>query len=238
MKTAIAQSLLHVGILSIFFLLACWQTRSFPFKELVLFFLVLLLDYVIIIKTPKPAFLNGLSFSWHNKIFEATVGLLFMFLYQKISFREYGLTAKTEPGSIKPIIIVLLLTTVLVNAGHYISNGFTAPKTETLLYYATMPGISEELIFRGVLLALLNRAFGKKWKIFGAQLGWGFIAVSLLYGLLHGLSVDGDLKISFDLTKLIITALIGCVLAWVKERSGSLLPGMIGHNLINFAGAF
>jgi uncharacterized protein len=238
MKTAIAQALLHFVILSFFFLLACRQTKRIPVKEWSLFFLVLLLDYIILMKTPRPSFLSGSSFSWHNKIFEANLGLLFMLLYRKISFREYGLTAKMERGSLKPIVIVFLLLTILTNARHYISNGFSTPGTESLFYFATMPGIAEELVFRGVLLALVNRAFGKPWKIFGTQLGWGFIIVSVLYGLLHGLTLDGDLKVKFDLSRLLITMLIGFALAWAKEKSGSLIPGMVGHNLINLAGAF
>ncbi len=238
MKSAIAQSILHFGILSILFLIACLQNKRLPVKAWILFFVVLMLDYIILVKAPRPAFMGNSAFIWHSKIFEAVLGLLFMFLYRRISFREYGLTARIEKGSILPIAMVFIVLTLLVNVRHYIADGFSVPGTETLLYFATMPGISEELVFRGVLLALVNSAFGKPWKLFGTQLGWGFVIVSLLYGLLHGLTVDGDLKIKFDLYRLMITMLIGFALAWAKEKSGSLIPGMIGHNLINFAGAF
>jgi uncharacterized protein len=238
MKTAIAQSLLHFGIVSVLFLLAYRQTKRFPAKEWALFFLVLLIDYIILMKTPRPSFMNGLSFGWHTKILEAAFALLFMFFYRKITFREFGLTAQTARGSLKPIAIVFILLAVLVNSKHYFTSRFSMPGIETILYNATMPGIAEELVFRGVLLALVNSAFGKPWKFAGTQLGWGFIIVSVLYGLLHGLTVEGGLMIKFDITRLMITMIIGFALAWAKEKSGSLLPGMIGHNLINLAGSF
>jgi uncharacterized protein len=238
MKTAIAQSLLHFAILSVFFLLACRQIKRVPVKELGLFLLIIILDYIILLKVPQPAFMNGLSHNWHSKILETILALLFIFIYRKISLKEYGFTAKIESGSLKPIILVFLLIAVLVNGFLYISKGFAGSNTETLLFEATMPGIAEELIFRGVLLALLNSAFGKPWKIFGTNMGWAVIIVSLLYGLLHGLTVDGNLKLQFDPAKIIITGLIGFALAWAKEKSGSLIPGIAAHNLINFAGSF
>ena len=209
-----------------------------PVKEMALFILVVVLDNIILMKAPQPAFMDGLSQPWISKILEAILAVAFIFLYRKISFKEYGFTTTMQKGSLKPIIIVLIAVTVLVNGVQYLSKGFAGSDTETLLYQATMPGIAQELIFRGVLLGLLNKAFGKTWKVFGANIGWGVVITSVLYGLIHGLFADTGFDIQLDLTKIVVTGLIGFVLAWAKERSGSLIPAIAGHNLINVVGSF
>lgn len=70
----------------------------------------------------------------------------------------------------------------------------------------------EELTYRGLGYTLLER-FGR-WP--------AIIAVGLLFGLAHGLIVS-----------LPILAGFGCVLAWVRARTESVVPGMFLHALFN-----
>ena len=204
-----------------------------------IFLLLLVLDNIVVMWIPKPSFMNSLSQDWQTKIIETILALAFMFTYRKVSLKEYGLTSKLETGSLKPIIITFFLITVLVNGVQYLQDGFGGHTgTERLLYQATMPGIAQELLYRGAMLGLLNKAFGKPWKIFGANMGWGAIITSVLYGLIHGLAADVHFQIYFFFGKLLITGLIGFALAWAKERSGSLIPSIVAHNFINFTGSF
>jgi membrane protease YdiL (CAAX protease family) len=70
----------------------------------------------------------------------------------------------------------------------------------------------EELTFRGLGLSLLER-FGK-WP--------AIVLVGVLFGLAHGL-----------LLSLPIIVVFGCVLAWIRTRTGSVFPGMVLHGLFN-----
>lgn len=63
-----------------------------------------------------------------------------------------------------------------------------------------MPGLDEETFYRGVALALLNRAFGKNQDLFGARIGWGLIIISVLIGLVHGVGLTDQLKLEIDLS--------------------------------------
>ncbi len=239
MKSAIIQSLLHFAVLCIFFLFAYSQAKKLPFKEILVFGLLILLDNIIVMRFHQPSFMKSLSQDWHTKIMEAILALAFMFIYRNVSLKEYGLTSKAEAGSLKPIIIAFFLITVLVNGVQYLQDGFYGHTgMERLLYQATMPGIAQELLYRGAMMGLLNKAFGKPWKIFGANMGWGAIITSVLYGLIHGLAADSHFVIYFFFGKLLITGLIGFALAWAKERSGSLIPSIVAHNFINFTGSF
>jgi membrane protease YdiL (CAAX protease family) len=70
----------------------------------------------------------------------------------------------------------------------------------------------EELTYRGLGYALLRR-FGE-WP--------AILLVGILFGLAHGLVLS-----------LPILAFFGCVLAWVRARTGSVFPGMVLHATFN-----
>ena len=72
----------------------------------------------------------------------------------------------------------------------------------------------EELTYRGLGYTLLER-FGR-WP--------AILVVGLLFGLAHGL-----------LASLPVIAFFGCVLAWLRARTDSVVPGMLLHALFNLA---
>lgn len=70
----------------------------------------------------------------------------------------------------------------------------------------------EELTYRGLGYSLLVR-FGR-WP--------AIVAVGLLFGLAHGLVVTFP-----------VIAVFGCLLAWVRARTDSVVPGMVLHATFN-----
>lgn len=71
------------------------------------------------------------------------------------------------------------------------------------------PAICEELIFRGFVLS----GFRKRglWLV-------GLVMSSILFGLAHGI-----------LQQAIMAMIVGCLIAWIVIRSGSLFVGMLYH---------
>jgi membrane protease YdiL (CAAX protease family) len=80
----------------------------------------------------------------------------------------------------------------------------------SVLEYVIFAPIFEELAFRGLLFGMLRRRF----KFFPAAL----ISTSL-FALAHGYSLIGFLSVFWS----------GFLWAWIYERTGSLIPGMIAH---------
>lgn len=70
----------------------------------------------------------------------------------------------------------------------------------------------EELTYRGLGFSVLER-FGK-WP--------AILAVGVLFGLAHGLLVSLPILIAF-----------GCVLAWIRATTRSVVPGMVLHGTFN-----
>jgi len=69
-----------------------------------------------------------------------------------------------------------------------------------------------DLTFRGLGFYLL-RQYGKWVAIFGT---------GVLFGLSHGLLLALPILIAF-----------GCVLAWIREQTDSVVPGMLLHGTFN-----
>jgi membrane protease YdiL (CAAX protease family) len=80
----------------------------------------------------------------------------------------------------------------------------------SVLEYVVFAPIFEELAFRGLLFAMLRRRFE-------------FLPAALmsagLFALAHGYSLIGFVSVLWS----------GFLWAWIYERTGSLIPGMVAH---------
>ena len=103
---------------------------------------------------------------------------------------------------------------------------------DTIAFQWTMPGLEEELFYRGVLLLCLNEAFLGRRRILGADMGWGALLTSLLFSLIHGLGYD-DGAVEWDLISFLTTFVSGLILVWIRERTGSVVAPILGHNAGN-----
>ena len=95
-----------------------------------------------------------------------------------------------------------------------------------------MPGLDEELFYRGVLLLTLNEAFGRPIRVFGAPMGRGSVLSSLAFGLAHAL-VYADGAFTFDALLMATSGVSALLLVWLKEKTGSLLLPILMHNFGN-----
>ena len=186
---------------------------------------------------PNPAFMEGLDLNWFGKILSLAGTLAMLTFLPRVSFRAAGLTWTQNKGSLGPVIrtggVILLVTT----GGAFLAASSVNTSLENLLFQASMPGLDEELFFRGLLLLLLHQAFGKGLRVWGADTGWGFWLVVAIFGLLHGVTVvEGELAVDFWV--ILGTGFVGFVVTWMRERTGSLVVPVLYHNISNVAQAF
>jgi uncharacterized protein len=143
-----------------------------------------------------------------------------------LSWREMGFTWVQRPGSLRPAVGVsaatLALNLLLMRLSHF---RLADVALETWIYQATLPGLVEEAVFRGVLLALLDRAFVARKEVFGAPIGWGGAVVTLVFLALHGIGPG-------TLLGVMPAALL---YLWLRARTGSLVMPIAVHNLWNLS---
>ena len=84
----------------------------------------------------------------------------------------------------------------------------------SLLEYVIFAPVFEELVFRGLLFAILRR----KFRFLPAAL----ISAGI-FGLAHGYGVVGLVSVCWS----------GVLWAWIYERTGSLAPGILAHAINN-----
>ena len=186
--------------------------------------------------------IGDLQWNWDGKI--AAIGLsiaaltIFSLFSKQAGFRQAGFTFKQIEGSVAPALIVTFLLVALTVGAEIAANDGADTSLERLLFQATMPGIDEEMYFRGVLLLVMGLAVSSgAFRLFGAPISWAGILVTILFGLGHSLFwKDGALE--FSVVFFAITAFLGFGLLWLRERTGSIVVPLVAHNLINFTASF
>ena len=152
---------------------------------------------------------------------------------------EAGLTLRIDARAWRATLLATLLLVVFVAARSVglaalgMSSGGGAPGWAFLLYQATMPGIAEELVYRGVIQSRLNRLFGVRWNLFGARVGWGFVITAVLFWAVHAFRAEPGAGLSFYWPTLTLQLWAGLVFGWIRERTGSVIPAVVSHNILN-----
>lgn len=210
---------------------------------LALFFAVFFIDNLVIALANRFSFLQlipnkiwegFLICGWSGKLYSVACMMLFLYLTRGILGRnDVGLTFHQNPGAILPAC----LATSFLAAWAFVA-GISSPKGKfdlsTLTYLAIMPGLNEELVYRGILLAILGKMFPENLKLLGAPFRWGIIVTSLLFGLLHGFWLDNNLAVHIELIALRNATISGLVFAWLRARTGSLVMPIMAHGLEDF----
>jgi uncharacterized protein len=104
------------------------------------------------------------------------------------------------------------------SADHYIQMVVKPLALPDLIWLGLLPGLSEELLFRGVMLP----AFGRNWE--------GIVISSLCFGALH---LSGWKQWPYLVWATVIGGVLGLSAVW----SGNLLVPIVAHALTNILSA-
>ncbi len=179
----------------------------------------------------QEAVLPGLEFNVIGQIIALAVTLAFVALVPRLDRENAGLAWRWSFGrhlvpAIVVVVVLVVLNVAMTVAGFGESAAYTGSAGEAWLYQATLPGVVEEIAFRGVLLALLDEAFPPRWRVGGVLMGWGAVIQSVLFTVGH---------LDAGLLPALYAFLFGLAAAWLRGASGSVWPGVFAHNAVNTA---
>jgi len=215
-----------------FVLVALLHSRTWWWR-LVLFVGALVILQNAVTELPRVNGFQHLHWSWQAALLTTAWPLLLMSLTPALSFASIGVTPSLTPGWWKPGIIALFIA-VGVPAVFFILGSRVRLTGEGWAYLLVMPGLAEELLFRGLYQSLLNSAFGRCWRFGGAEFGWGMLITSVLFAGANGLvAVDEQLHARIVLPAAIAPFMLGLVSGWMRERANNIWPSVVGHNLSN-----
>lgn len=171
----------------------------------------------------------GGHWNWTGKVLSLVLSLL-VITTLRLSPATVGLTFRQRHLTIGLISLVLFIAWGAC-LGLLFKPG--APDAETLAFQAFMPGVSEELVYRGILPALLFGLIRRKAPVEGIP--WVLIlATSVVFGIWHGLSYSGG-KFGFDVMSALFPFLGSIPGGWLRFKTGSLLVPVCAHGLANVA---
>lgn len=176
----------------------------------------------------------GFHYNWAGKLYSTAFSCLaYLFLKKYIKGENY-FTFKQKKGSAGLTIILIfapLLVLFLINI--LFSNGEVFD-IETLIFQMTMPGIDEEIAYRGILFGLFAVSLKSNLKIGKLSLGnSGLLITSILFGLSHGFKIENDWKITIVYSNILFTGSMGYLFGYITYHSRSIFGSVISHNLIN-----
>lgn len=170
----------------------------------------------------------GGSWNWDGKIYGIACGIAIYFIFRRQFNENNFFTLKQNKEGLKSALkFVVAILAIAILGGVVNEKEFNL---ETLLFQISMPGIDEEIMYRGVLLGLMCsalRAGGAAWR------NPAIIINAVLFGLVHSLTL-GDGALQFNSVNFIWTAILGYSFGYITIKTRSILIPMLTHNLYNF----
>lgn len=224
-----------VGLFLIF--LACHRKNTKPLYAMVFLFAAITLSSITLM-SPHIFFFSNLYWNWQGKLLDFIWPWVIVYGLGWLTAQEIGLTLPEKRSDFKIAIYLglgfVLLAVILSSILEVPTNKHV--DLETILFQLTMPGLAEEITFRGVFLAILNRYLGKQWKIGDTRFGWGIILITIAFVCSHFYRFDQkthQLMWSIDYVDIPMLVFAGILLGGLREKSGSIWPCVLFHNLMN-----
>lgn len=168
------------------------------------------------------------SWNWDGKIYGIACGVAMYFIFRRQFSENNFFTLKQNKEGLKSALkVAVAIFAIAIFGGVVNEKEFNL---ETLLFQISMPGIDEEIMYRGVLLGLMCSALrtgGAAWR------SPAIIINAVLFGLVHSLTL-GDGALQFNSVNFIWTAILGYSFGYITIKTRSILIPMLTHNLYNF----
>lgn len=173
------------------------------------------------------------SWNWDGKLLGIAWGIICFFAFRSLFKENNFFRIKQDKANFKEARLVAILLVVISTVVWY-ALGKSEFDLETLAFQISLPGLDEEILFRGVLLGLLMSALKGRGKWIAMP---GLWIISILFGLVHGLQLKDNYSLSFDSLYFLQTGFAGYVWGWITIKSRSILLAIFSHNLSNFFGS-
>ena len=180
-----------------------------------------------------PSWLDfeGTKWNWVGKLL-ALGGTLVIMSLPSFGWRRCGMTLRQNAEGRTRTYLAAIAFCVVFGTLVLLFQPSEPFTKEALAFQLTMPGFEEEPMWRGILLFALNEAFRGRTRILRASMGWGGALTAIMFGCLHAIHFSNG-SLSFGIGEMIATGVIGFVLLWFRERSGSLVLPVLIHNYVN-----
>ena len=208
MTTTLIENLIHILILTPFLVWGRQKNKTGDLKPIIYFVLIYVVTNLLLTSFSNVTFFQGQQWNWIGKGLALIAGLIFIALIPTFNRTSFGITTKINWTETKPLLTFCFIY-FLIRVGLYAtsSDATLNINPETTLYQATLPGLQEELLYRGILLGLLSSVFiHPSFKFLKVNFGLATVITSLLFGFAHGININENFSFSFNYFVLFRTA--------------------------------
>lgn len=127
--------------------------------------------------------------------------------------------------TVLPYLVGYHYWTTLVMGGRF-GDGDLPPSIAMLIgYHLFFVAIPEEFFYRGYVQTRLDEVFRPKWRILGADLGWGWLITCVIFAFGHSVVVFQWWHFAIIFPSL--------VFGWLRARTGGVVAGAMFHAWCN-----
>lgn len=179
---------------------------------------------------PATKIIHSDQWNWSGKIFAITGSILFYARFKALFTNLNFITFKQKYNLFYIVALVYFLVVGLAILSAHHSND----RAVYFLFQLTMPGIDEELAFRGIILGLLSNSLTSKIGIGSFKpINPALLITSILFGLGHAFQIDSHWIFHYNYFEFVNSFTIGLLLGWMTLKSGSVFMPVLAHGLIN-----
>lgn len=168
------------------------------------------------------------NWNWTGKVYAILGAIIFLLVYKTFELKDYFLTIKQDKKYVRKGIIILSSILIIQLILDIMYGGSKEWNIESILFQLTMPGINEEIAYRGIMLGLLVKILKPNHFLHPA-----IVITAILFGMGHGLFLNKDFELVFNAGPFIGTMVLGMIWAWITMKTGSILLALLSHNLFN-----
>ncbi len=166
---------------------------------------------------------------WGQDIVSTIIILLLAFFFKAPS-QLLAFEKPKHKNWLKYTIIIGVTIAIWMFISQILSNDPTFREgLEYYLFELTMPSIAEEIGLRGAVLGFLLY-YAKQSGFSNAKI-WIIVVIQAIpFGIAHLLGVE---SFGEGLSVFLLTFSAGLGLSWLRIKTGSIIPGIIAHSIMN-----
>jgi len=204
------------------------EERKKPLIWTLIFFIIFICALILGSEIQKTLELN-LEMGWGQDIASIIAILLFAFFLK--APRQLLAFEKPKHKNWLKYTIIIGIAIALWNLTNQILS--TDPNfhrgLEYYLFELTMPSIAEEIGLRGAVLGFILY-YAKQSGFSNAKI-WVIVVIQAIpFGIAHLLGVESFVE---GLCVFLLTFSAGLGLSWLRIKTGSIIPGIIAHSIMN-----
>lgn len=205
-----------------------------PRTKLAVFYFIVLLCYIVL-PSIVSAFSHGLDSMVQNVVIQIVLIIVSLALMKKWGMNNLTFTLKKDSSTIRRFVLLIPVVFPMVADILFKSaNNFSFGNLMKSFFTSPLTGISEELVFRGVilggLLAMSTHTSKNRWK--------AILISSILFGSMHLLNLFSSNQVSPTMVyiQVLYATFLGIYLASLFIVSKTLWLPIIAHTLIDLFG--